>query len=176
MDYDKNNLSIWLFRFITLLACISVIYSFTRPWWICYFGVGKGNFISIYGWGLRENLKSLSSFVANDVTPQWQINVAWVTIGISCILALLSTWIKKLGGVLLMGLTGAGLIAYPIVTIHIVIAHRLLFFKIALQGPSTVQGMVQVSAHLTNWHYLTLIGGALLIILALFRQLSKYHF
>ncbi len=167
----RRTIGIWLLRSVGLVALGLVIYSFSRPWWICSFM--DGHFIKIYGWGLSHNLESLAIAVRNDVTPRWQVVLAWAYVGVSCLLALLSTWMKRFAGALLLGFIGIGFIAYPIIAIYTVISHRIADFGISLQGFSIVQGTIHVNSYLTHWHYLSIAGGIILVILAVSQSIMK---
>jgi hypothetical protein len=172
MERIGNHKVLWVIRFLVLVAAALVVYSFTRPWWVADFG--SGAYIKIYGWGLRDTLKGLAGYVAKDITPQWQVIMAWVYVGVSCLLAFFSTWMKRIWGALLLGLIGAGFIAYPVVTIYMVIAHRIATFSIHLEGITTIARNVTIITNLTHSHYLNYAGGALLVLLALILALSKY--
>jgi hypothetical protein len=169
----RRTIGIWLLRSVVFVAVGVVIYSFARPWWICSFM--DGHFIRIYGWGLTHNLESLAIAVKNDVTPQWQVILAWVYVGISCLLALLSTWMKRVACALLLGFIGVGFILYPIIAIYMVISHRIADFGISLQGFSTVQGTIHVNSYLTHWHYLSIAGGIVLVILSVAQSIRKQN-
>jgi hypothetical protein len=168
----RRTIGIWLLRSVIFVAVGLVIYSFSRPWWICSFM--DGHFIKIYGWGLTHNLESLAGYLRADITPFWQVALAWTYVGVSCLLALLSTWIKRFVGALLLGFIGIGFIAYPIIAIYKVIVPRISNFGISLQGFSTVQRLVNVNSYLTHWHYLAIAGGIVLVVLAVIRGLSPH--
>jgi Mn2+/Fe2+ NRAMP family transporter len=141
------------------------VYSFTRAWWIADFG--RGEYIKIFGWGLEHNLLALENYVAEDVTPQWQIRLAWIYIAVSGGLAFLSTYFKKIVQVLVFSIVGVGFIVYPAVAIYKVIAERTAVFGIALEGRSWVGGNIYIDSCLTHWHYLMYIGGGILVALAI---------
>jgi hypothetical protein len=162
---SSNSLRKWLVRFFVLVAACLAVYSFTRAWWIADFG--RGEYIKIFGWGLKHNLLTLENYVAKDVTPQWQIYLAWVYIAISCGLAFLSTYFKKMVQILVFSIVGIGFIIYPTVAIYTVITERIAVFGIALEGRSWISGNIYINSCLTHWHYLMYIGGVLLVILAI---------
>jgi hypothetical protein len=93
MNWKNGSLRIWIFRALVLIACVMMVVSFIMPWWIGRFVAGEE--IKIYGWGLRHNLLSLASYIAADVTPTWQVVLAWVYVGTSFGLALGSTWMPS---------------------------------------------------------------------------------
>ncbi len=76
-----DNRMMWLFRLLVAAVGGLMIASFIMPWWVGRFDTGQA--INIYGWGLRHNLVSLSSYLVDDVTPIWQTVVAWVYVGLS---------------------------------------------------------------------------------------------
>jgi hypothetical protein len=161
---SSNSLRKWLIGLFVLIAVCSAILSFVQPWWIADFG--RGGYIKIFGWGLRHNLLELGSYVANDVTPQWQIYLAWAYIAISCGLDLLCISFNALIRTIIFSLTGISFIIYPTVAIYKVIAERTAVFGIQLEGRSWVGGDTYVTSSLTHWHYLIYIGGGILLALA----------
>jgi hypothetical protein len=167
----RRTIGIWLLRSVVFVAVGLVTYAFINPWWVCSFM--DGHFIKIYGWGLTHNLESLAIAVKNDITPQWQVILAWVYVGVSCLLALWSTWMKRFAGALLLGFSGIGFVAYPMIAIYMVISNRIMGFGISLQGFSTVQGTIHVHSYLTHWHYLSIAGGIILVISAVIRSILK---
>ncbi len=166
MNWKTGNYRIWLFRALVLIVCTLMLISFIKPWWIGRFGA-TGNAIYIYGWGLRHNLASLSSYVAKDVTPIWQIVLAWIYVGATTGLVFFSTWLKKWKSSLLLGIIGLSFIAYAAVAINIVVENRLAVFKIPLEGFSLLGQSVSVYADLQPAYYLALITGGSFVVLAL---------
>jgi hypothetical protein len=167
MKWKTNSQRIWLFRFLVLIASVLMLISFIKPWWIGRFDATHT--IRIYGWGLRDNMVSLASYLARDVTPLWKIMLAWIYVGISITLALFSTWLKRWWGSLLLGITGLGLISYAAVAINIVVKSRLMDFGIQLQGFASVQHVVSVYATLQKGYYLAYVAGGIMVILSLLR-------
>lgn len=168
-----GNWRLWLFRSLIAAAAVVAVVSFTMPWWIGKVVEGN-NYIYIYGWGLRHNLVSLASYVAGDVTPLWQTVLAWVYVGVSVVLALLSTWLGKRKGSLLLGIIGAGVILYAFVAVHMVITNRLSYFGIPLEGFAYFGGgtqSVSIYAQLQLEYNLAYIAGGIWIGLSLLRGL-----
>lgn len=164
------NWRIWIFRALVLIACVLMLVSFIQPWWIGNLGK-TGNVIHIYGWGLRHNLSALASYISKDVTPTWQVALAWVYVVASIILALYSTWIKRWWGQLLLGFVGLGLIAYAAVAINVVVKNRLATFYIPLEGYVSVGQDIVIYANIQSGYYLAYIAGGIMVTLALLRSL-----
>ena len=157
----------WLYRLAVVGAGGLMIASFVMPWWIGRFDGGEA--INIYGWGLRHSLISLAEYVYDDVTPLWQTVVAWVYVGLSVVLALVSTRLGRWKGSALLGIIGGGLIAYAFVAVHMVITNRLADFGISLEGFSVVGQGVSIYAKLQLAHTLAYIAGWIWVGLAVVR-------
>ena len=153
----RCNWKMWLYRLLVAGAGGLMIASFVMPWWTGRFEAGQA--INIYGWGLRHNAIQLESYIRGDVTPIWQTVIAWVYVGLSVILALLSTRLGKWKGSALLGIIGGGLIAYGFVAVHMVITNRLADFGIALEGFSVVGQGVSIYADVQLSHALAYIAG-----------------
>lgn len=168
MNAEVNTARIWIFRVLVTIAIVTMIVSFIQPWWLGRFGGSEA--IKIHGWGLRHNLTNLSNFVAGDLTPAWQTALAWVYLGISAMAALLSTWIKKFWGSVLLGISGAGFIAYALIAVLVVISNRLDSFSILLEGRTIMGSGVIIDAKLQSGYYLAFVAGGLMIVLAILRR------
>jgi hypothetical protein len=120
---------------------------------------------------LRHNLNSFASYVEDDVTPTWQVVLAWVYVGVSIALALSSTWFRKWWGQLILGIVGTGLIVYAAVAINVVVKNRLGAFQIPLEGFALVQGAVNVHAAVQSGPTLAYIAGGIMVALALLKKL-----
>ena len=164
----RDNWRMWLYRLLVAGAGGLMIASFVMPWWIGRFGGGI-EAINIYGWGLRHNLNYLASYVAEDVTPMWQTVIAWVYVGLSVALALVSTRLGRWKGSVLLVIVGAGLIAYAFVAVHMVITNRLADFGIVLEGVSTVGEGIGVYTALQLGLKLAYIAGWIWLGLAVVR-------
>jgi hypothetical protein len=169
MNWKKGDLRTWIFRALVLAACVMMVVSFIRPWWVGRFAAGEE--IKIYGWGLRHNLVALASYVASDVTPPWQVLLAWVYVGASIVLALSSTWFKKWWGQLVHGIVGLGVISYAFVAINVVVKNRLEFFNVPLEGFALFGQSVGIYANLQSGYYLAYVVGGSFIVLALLHRI-----
>ncbi len=165
----RDNWKMWLYRILVAAAAGLMIASFIMPWWVGRFETGQA--INIYGWGLRHNLVSLSSYLVDDVTPIWQTVIAWVYVGLSVILALVSTKLGRWKGSLLLGIIGVGLMVYAFVAVHMVITNRLADFGIALEGFTNIQGAGVIIANLQTAHTMAYIAGGIWLGLAVVRGL-----
>jgi hypothetical protein len=170
MNWKNGSLRIWIFRALVLIACVMMVVSFIMPWWVGRFTAGEE--INIYGWGLRHNVTSVANYIVNDVTPMWQVILAWVYVGVSITLALFSTWIRKWWGQILLGIVGSGLIAYAAVAINVVVKNRLETFGIPLEGfYSFSMSVPPINASLQSGYRLAYIAGGIMLALALLRSI-----
>jgi hypothetical protein len=168
MKADIKNLRAWILRFFVAVAVTLMVISFTQPWWTGKFWANE--IVNIYGWGLRHNLEELVAvYVDSDVTPNWQVALAWTYVSASSALALGSTWIKKWWGSLILAITGIGLIAYAAVAINVVVSNRLSDFGIALEGTTILEVGTYIYAQLQTSYYLTYVAGSLMVVLAVLR-------
>ncbi len=147
-----------------------MVISFALPWWVGDFHGGQ--MVSIFGWGLRHNLKQLSSFIEADVTPIYQIVIAWLYVAINVILAMFITWRNPRKGQWVLFGTGIVYMLYAAVAIHIVVANRITQFQspIPLQGSVNFGGIgtgVAMITSLQPGYYLAYVVGSLFIILAI---------
>lgn len=160
----------WLFPAMAMLVCALMLLSFALPWWIG--DLGTGNSIRIYGWGLTHNLRTLAPYVSQDVTPLYQVLLAWVYIAADAALVVFSLRLKRIAGACLMGVVGLGYVAYALVAAFMVMAPRMRDFGIAMQGYSILPQLlmnISVTASLQAGYYLACVCGGWLICLALFR-------
>lgn len=184
MQCRMGNKRSWLFFLLAVVAAGLMAASSAMPWWRCDISiptdVGAGNpYIEIYQYGMKHNMVDLREFVIEDETPFYQNVLAWVYIGISAGLILLSTRLKGLKSRLLLGIVGLGYIAYAAVAIFVVVSNRIADFGISLQGwssyiyHSTVDVTVSYNAGLLTGYYLAYAAGGLCIALALLRNVKK---
>lgn len=179
MNWNTINWRIWLSRVLVFASIVLMIVSFTMPWWTAVFTGQHGvvttvsaGTINIYGWGLRHNLIQLASYVQADVTPFYQTVLAWIYLGMSAGLAILSTWLRGIKGTLLLGGIGLIYIIYVIIAVFNVISNRVEDFSIPLQGATAKfveQNFVFIETSLQPGYYLVYAAGGLLILLALLR-------
>ena len=170
MNKIANDWRLWLYRDLVAAGAATMLIAFILPWWIGRFS--ENSAIYIYGWGLRHNLVSLADYVAEDTTPVWQTALAWIYIGISVALALLSTRLSKWRGSLLLGILGAGMMAYAFVAVHMVITNRLADFNIALEGFSGIY-KVSIYASLEPGYTLAYIAGGIWLCAAGLRRVAE---
>jgi hypothetical protein len=171
MNWKNGNLRIWIFRALVLIACVMMVVSFIMPWWVGRFNIGA---INIYGWGLRHNVSDLANYIAEDVTPVWQVVLAWVYVGTSIGLALGSTWIKRWWGQLVLGLVGLGVISYAFVALNVVVKNRLADFSLPMQGIGVIGSdlaTIVINSAIHNGYYMAYVAGGMFVVLALMRRL-----
>jgi hypothetical protein len=150
-----------------------MVFAFTIPWWTADISAPQASAtLDIYGWGIPENTGPLEEYIAADVTPAYQTQLAWAYVGISAAAGLAATWLKGKKGQLLLGLAGIGLAAYALVAAFMVITNRLGEMGIALEGTPVMplgSASITIIAGLGFGFYLACITGGLLILLALLK-------
>jgi hypothetical protein len=109
-----------------------------------------------------------------DVTPTWQVALAWGYAGISGIVALLGAWVRKWWGSLLLLVAGLGLIAYAYTTVNVVISNRLANFSISLEGVSVVGEGIIINAAQQPGHEMAYIAGGMLVALAVVKAAAAF--
>jgi len=167
MNWKAYDLYIWIFRVLVLLSGAIMVVSFTQPWWTGAIGNGA---INVYGWGLRHNISGLLiQYISDDITPTWQISLAWVYIAVSIAVAIVGTFIKKWWGSLLIAISGIGYIAYAYTAMNTVISNRLATSNIALEGYTAIGGSfgITIIANIESAYYLAYIAGGMLLLLAI---------
>ena len=174
MSENASLIRVWLFRVLVATACGLMIWGFTQPFWAGLVeSPGITGSVVIYGWGIPETAGSIGYQIADDITPLYQIRLAWAFMGIICLLALLSTFLKGLKGQLLLGAVGIGTLAYALVAIFVVIKERLTEMGIALQGETFLGGGLRltIQSDIEQGFYIMVICASALIILAALRFL-----
>lgn len=173
---------LWLFRGTVIAAAAMMAASFAMPWWslsdiYTLQGVQPEGF-SIYGYGLPQGQSNpqWETYWRADITPFYQIVLAWVYVAISAALLLYSTWLRGAAGKWLqigIGLTYTG---YSLVAVFVVIAGRLAEWKprpIPLQGVGVARGEwseVFFTTSLQPGFYLAVATGVLILLLGVFRN------
>ena len=163
----------WLFILLVAAAVGFMVFSFSQPWWAAKLDTLEE--ASIYGWGFRHNLDAfMSGYVDGDVTPTWQVALAWVYVGISGIVALLGAWIRKWWGALLVGLAGLGYIAYAYTALNVVISDRLAEIGIAMEGRTMIREFIFVNSAIQPGHEMAYIAGGMLVALAVIKAVAAF--
>ena len=183
MKFYRHNMRAWIFLLLTVVGCWLMVTSFAMPWWhaatieVQMSGAIQNPF-TIYGYGLRQNMGQLSKYIENDITPVYQTILAWAYVAISTLLLFISVKLKKIKGILLMGIVGVVYISYVSVAGFVVIARRLNDWGFALQGDSAaaIQGsLVTIHAGFDIGFTLAYCAGVYFILLALARLAIKDH-
>jgi len=177
-----NNTRVWIYRGLVLLAVGAMVASFCLPWWALSDirtpeGVRLDGF-NIYGYGFPQGQASLQweSYWKEDITPTYQIILAWAYVFISAGLLLYSTRLKGIKSNLLAG--GIGLIytAYAWVAVFFVIANRLAtrgHSPIPLQGEGVAPGEwadVTFVTSIQPGFYFAFATGGFIVLLAILRR------
>jgi len=167
---------IWIFRGLVAVAAALMVVSFIKPWWTAGLNiVAFEDPMRIYAYGFRHSLDELAAWVATDETPFFQTVLAFVYLGTSVSLVMLSTWLKGRKGQILLGTVGLVYIAYVLIAIYIVVTNRIDDYNIALQGHSITSEWagdesVESFSRLRFGYYLALATGISMVVLAVLRK------
>jgi hypothetical protein len=172
----QERSSLWekLYYGLCLIVSILMIVSFSLPWWSCTIQATK--WVKIYGWGLTHNLVDLASSIAQDITPVYQIILAWVYLAVCVGIIALSAWkLNKKNNylsILMLVIAGASYIAYAAIAGFMVIANRVEIFGINLTGQTLIKvnsWMTVINSKFDIGFYLAFAAGFLCMLLAVFR-------
>ena len=169
------TIRLWLFRGLAIIAAVLMLVSVKMPWWTADVSTeastpsGVTAFtVSLYQYGIPSSMGA--SFYSTDVTPFFQTILAWVYIGVSIGLILLSTWLKGKKGKWLLGGIGLVYVAYAVIAL-VLITIRTKDYGISLQGHTYVeQYLASIDTGLHLGYYLTYASGLACIVLAVFRD------
>lgn len=166
---------IWLPRILVATVAGIMVISFIMPWWSANISVMPvEDAIRIYAHGLKHEMVQLAQYIAADETPLYQTVLAFIYLGVSVGLILLSTWLKGRKCSWLLGGVGLIYIVYAALAV-IWIAIRSGDFGVSLQGFSIIiieeRGMnIGVDTSLRFGYYLAYVAGIMCIALALFHD------
>jgi hypothetical protein len=175
MRYDKAFFRIWLFRLLVAVAVFLMVWSFIMPWWTAGLsGIVSKATINIYAYGIPDkNIPAgVMNYIAGDITPLYQIVLAWIYLAASAILVMGSTWINGRMGQIMPGIIGIGFIAYAATAVYAVIASRTAEFDIPLQGIANIVSegtTTKISTSFAAGYYWAYASGGACIFLALLR-------
>jgi hypothetical protein len=167
----KTNWFNWILRLLVLTAVVIAVISFTQPWWK---GFISGGVINIYGWGLRHTVQNFAQYLIGDVTPDWQVNLAWGFVALSSIVAIIGVFIKRWWGSLLTGIAGIGFIAYAYTAMYVVISDRLADFRAPLEGYYSIGLGVSLNASIQSSYYLAFVAGGIMLLVAIIKGVAAF--
>jgi len=180
MRWSIGSWRLWLFSALVAVAVGLMVASFIMPWWTADIDPEDGSpiidAIRVYGHGLQHSLPiAYRMYIIEDETPFYQTVLAWVYLGVSAGLVLLSIWLKGRKGGWLLGGIGLIYIAYAAIAAFVVIAGRLREVDISLQGQSfffvpSEEGGAFIDSTLRFGYYLAYASGLTCLVLALFRN------
>ena len=170
------KLRIWVYRILVVGVSGLIIRSFLLPWWTLNVAVDPDSgalpqipdVVRIYAYGLRSDLTQMEDVVKPFITPHYQTVAAFIFLGVSIALILLSIWLKGRKGRLLLGFFGSVFIGYGLAF--------FLMLKKGLAGPEyPMQGRFYIKFSLITTtlkpaYFGIYIAGAALILLALLRD------
>jgi len=181
-----NPVRVWLFRFLVLVAALLLLYVWFNPWWtIDIEGFGK-NMVQIRPWGLELNQRmgGFGVFIKRAQMPDWFAPAMWVFLAL-CLLALLvGMFVKdiKIGfgkfkitlPQFLIGGVGLAYLAAGVVMAVYAAVRMKAMMDVPLVGKGFIdQGdplIANVYTRLTTAYYLIYVVAAMLILLAIFRN------
>lgn len=171
-------LRLWLFRILVLAAAALMLTSAILPWWTAHIEVmseqairevGEVSFtVELYQHGIPDN--PAREYFRADITPSYQITLAWVYMGVSVGLIALSAFLKGKKGRWLLSIAGLVYIAYAVIAIFLII-NRTGFYQIPVQG--IMVGEMDDYTIETSFHigyYLAYVSGIACLVLALLRD------
>jgi hypothetical protein len=180
---ELGNWWAWVYRGLASAAAVMMVYSFSQPWWTASITTADANVplpleaIKVYGWGLRHALVQLETYIKADETPFYQTALAWVYLGVSAALIIITAWFKGWWNRVLMAVVGIIYIGYAWTAIFKVVATRLTTYSadiggfmspIVTVGDNYLSGgYVKVTGILTSAYTLAYIAGGLCIVLAI---------
>lgn len=186
MRWSIGSWRLWLFSALVAVAVSLMVVSFIMPWWTANIFAEEGTNITdairVYGHGLEHSLAQLRSYIIEDETPFYQTVLAWVYLGVSTGLVLLSIWLKGRKGSWLLGGIGLIYIAYAAIAAFVVIAGRFNEVGLSMSGVGfSLQGWNSfyieaaggggsMYSTLRFGYYLTYAAGLTCLVLALFRD------
>ncbi len=164
----------WLFRVLVLAAAAIMLLSAVMVWWtssteiLAHAHSGIDAFtVSLYQHGIPDNFAR--EYFRADITPSYQVTLAWVYMGVSIALILLSMFLKGRKGRWLLGITGTVYIIYAVVALFLII-DRTGFYSVPLQGEVFTEGESITQTGFHPGYYLAYASGLLCLILALLRD------
>lgn len=184
MKCSTGRKRFWLLFVLAIAAVGLMIASSVMPWWVADISppseLGYEPFsIKVYQYGIPLDTDirlEYKGYLSEDITPLYQSVLAWIYIGISGGLILLSTFLKGNKGRWLLGAVGLGYIAYVVVAIFVVVSNRIADVGISLTGWSSkvyvdvIEVTVTYFTSLQPGYYLAYAAGGLCIVLALLRN------
>ena len=123
--------------------------------------------MELYQHGIPDNYAR--EYFRADITPSWQVTLAWVYMGVSVALILLSAFLKGKKGRWLLGGVGAIYIIYALACIITMIG-RTSAYEIPLQGEVLIEGQSIKQTGFQAGYYLAYTAGLACLLLALFRN------
>jgi len=163
---------VWLFRGLVAVAASLLVVSFIMPWWSVDVSRVGDNVVTMYPYGLRNELGPEAGYITGSEPPFLLTVVAWAFLAVSVGLLLYSMCLKGKRGKLLLGLVGLAYIGFT-VTATIYAAISTGAYEMSMIGASsvTVSGIPgDVYASFQPGYYLAYGVGLLCIALALLRD------
>jgi hypothetical protein len=167
------TIRLWLFRLLVFAAAAIMLISAIMPWWkasIQILGHAESGIdyfeVLIYQHGIPDNFAR--EYFREDITPAYQVTLAWAYMGVSLGLIAISAFLKGNKGRWLLGITGAVYIVYAIVCIITMIA-RTGAHSVPLQGEITIEESIRQTSFQTGY-YLAYTAGLACLLLAIFRN------
>jgi len=112
---NKTN-RLWLFRILGFAAIVLLVLSFVLPWWSTDILVlGLVDAMIMHPYGVEHYLGDMVTFVEPYLPPIWLTYIAYAYAALAVAALLVSLFIKKEQGRLLMGVVGISFVLYILV-------------------------------------------------------------
>ncbi|MFC1846872.1 hypothetical protein ACFLYS_02290 [Chloroflexota bacterium] len=174
-------LRLWLFRILVLAAAAVMLTSAILPWWTSHVDVwGEAELrqvgdieitVKLYQHGIPDSEQR--EFFSADITPSYQVVLAWVYMGVSVGLIALSAFLKGKKGRWLLGIAGLVYVVYAVIAI-ILIINRTGALEYPVQGIKVGDGYTMETSLLIGY-YLAYVSGVACLVLALLRDKILMH-
>ena len=174
-------LRLWLFRILIFAAAALMLTSAILPWWTTHVDLwGEAPIreygdvsitVKLYQHGIPDN-EARDYFLA-DITPSYQVALAWVYMGVSVGLIALSAFLKGKKGRWLLGIVGLVYVVYAVIAI-ILIINRTGVLDYPVQGIKVGDGYTMETSLLIGY-YLAYASGVACLVLALLRDKILMH-
>jgi archaellum biogenesis protein FlaJ (TadC family) len=166
-----------LFRILVFAAAAIMLISAIMPWWTAHLEAtaeevirqfGDATFtVELYQHGIPDN--PAGEYFRADITPSYQVILAWIYMGVSVGLIALSAFLKGKKGRWLLGAAGLIYIAYAAIAL-IEITIRTGDYGVLVQGQITSADGYTVTTGFHIGYYLAYVSGTACLILALLRD------
>jgi hypothetical protein len=174
---NSSIIRTWAFRILAVAVAGLIVASFFVPWWTLNVTIDPDsgalpqppNAVRIYAYGLRSNLTQDEYLAEPFVTPPDQSALAFVFLGVTVALILVSTWVKGTKAKWLLGLIGLSYIGYALGFL-LILSNGVKKLGYPMQGKFLIHFSI-VTTTLKPMYFDAYAAGLALILLALLRDI-----